>query len=959
MSTGTRALLGVVVLGALATAGWYVAGRLPHAGDPATTGDATAGADALPARDRVVRDDELARRLGTAAIAGAVRDPQGAPIAGATVCALTVSDLADDLRRFPACATSGDDGTYELDGLLAVPHRVVASAPNFIPAAHAKGNGAYRREALLLDAGADREGIDLTLRPGGVELRGVVRDLAGGVVEGAHLSSGPAHTRSDQAGAFTLWVAPGEVTVAARADGYTDATEVGVAPGHAFDLVVLPEAVLRGRVVLADNGTPVAGARVVVSAAGVFNTQRGDTTTDEHGRFRVHGLPPGAYKAEAHADEVFGLADALVPLGVGETSDPLEIRAHPAYLLAGLATHGDQGPCAQGQVRLDARGDGLALGAPIAPDGTARLRGVLPGPYLLTVTCPGALPLAQDIVVDQTQQDLRWELTRGQAIRGVVVDAGDAPVPGVLLTGAHEDPEGPGHLASARTEADGTFELAGLLPGRHRITFPVADRPAPPEATLVELVPGHDADGVRIVLPPTGRLHGRVVDPEAHGVAGVAVHLSAPGVAPLVATTADDGAFAFPHAPVGELTLVARRGLGVLPLAGAPAAEREAGRKVRVEAGATSEADLAVVDRRGAIRGRVVDPHGAPVADALVTAALESSRPRGADARADAPTGRPALTGADGRFTLEALPEGRYTLRARLRGSEAVATRAALGGDVALTLAAPAALHGVVRLRGAAPDRFTVEVRERAAGFALKDMFFRTGGSFSLPDLPAGRLEVRVDAPEGGQQVAVDLGEGEVRRGLDVALVAKVEVRGRLIDLDDGAPIAGVVVKLTAADGAEGGASGPVSDAEGRFTIARVPAGQAVLRASSIDVKGPYGATAIAVDVGGDGEVFELPPVILARKRRAAGEAPGRLGFTLAGARPGEGAPARVLVESVRPGSAAALAGLQAGDVITRIDGHPVAGPSAHLARALVDVPQGRTIALDLERGANLTLTAE
>jgi protocatechuate 3,4-dioxygenase beta subunit len=714
MSVARGVGVSIVLLVALGGLAWLFFTSEPVAPDPAARGPA---APTEPAQGLPGREDPLTRRLGAGSVRGRVLSADDAPIAGATVCALATSELADDLRRFPTCTSSADDGSYQLAGLLAVPQRIVASAANFLPATWSVGEGPARTDLLALAAGQERRDIDLTLRPGGAPLRGSVRELGGGVIEGAHVSSGPAHARSDADGRFLLWVPPGpETTVRARADGYTDGEALGVAPGRTFELVLLPEAVLRGRAVNAESGAAIADARVVISAAdGFFMTQRGDTTTDEHGRFRVGGLPPGPYKAEVIADEAYGLADAQVNLGVGQGADPLEIRAHPAHLLVGVAAVEGRGACTKGHVVLEPEGPGAPRGATIDAEGAARLRGVLPGPYRLSIACPGAVPLINEpLLVDQTQTDLRWRLAAGLSVRGRVVDARGRPAPGLWVS--DYDSDAGASAASAQTDEDGRFELAGLRPGEHllRLTGP---GPLPDRPTELLLPPGDDLSGVTIQLPPAGQLRGRLLDLEGRGLAGLVVTLHSPDHPALTAHSADDGGYRFDRAPLGRHTLSARRRGQPLALAAGPAdaadaadaAEGVPGRSVTIAANAVTTADLTVDDPTVQLSGVVLDPGGAPVQGALVTATLEhSADPKAIRAAARQPSGvaELALSDAAGAYLFSRdLPAARYTLRAtRGDGAEALLTGVtAQTRDKTLRLRSACAIAGVVRLRGAPP----------------------------------------------------------------------------------------------------------------------------------------------------------------------------------------------------------------------------------------------------------------
>src|SRR6185503_500814 len=97
------------------------------------------------------------------------------------------------------------------------------------------------------------------------------------------------------------------------------------------------------------------------------------------------------------------------------------------------------------------------------------------------------------------------------------------------------------------------------------------------------------------------------------------------------------------------------------------------GQKVDVAAGAPARVRLVVESQDGVIQGRVVDASGAPVTDAFIDAERESdsaaARPGGAARSMRWAWARsPALTDTDGRFRIEKLSPGKYTVRAFRRG---------------------------------------------------------------------------------------------------------------------------------------------------------------------------------------------------------------------------------------------------------------------------------------------------
>lgn len=975
MASRTWTLLAVAL--ALALAWWLLR---PDRDAPARPRADEVRLDAAVERGATISDTERPaldlRRAARAAISGRVRDPQGRAIAGASVCAGAfgpgISSAERDDRR---CVVSEADGAYRIDDLLPVPHLVDASAPTFIPAPHRRGAGPLASPAVRLLPGKEARDVDITLRPGGVALTGVVRDLSGGELEGALVSARYAHARSALDGTFTLWVAPGLVYLDAVADGYAPGRAQGIAPGHAFDVYLTPESVLVGRVVRADDGAPLAGAEVRTAAAGGWR-QDGPAITDERGEFRLAGLQPGAYKAEAVHDEAYGVAAEQVVLGLGETSAPLEIRAHPAFLVEGTVQVAGAGACEGGSVRLHQPGR-PERDAAIEPDGSARARGLLPGTYEVRVACnnhvsrPRYDPLE---IVDHAVRGVRWEVDPGQAIRGVVLTARNAPVPDLPIAAQPLVDDGappttaPPVSRDGATDSDGRFELVGLLPGRYRLESWSQDRPRP-EPLDVVLRPGQDLDGVRLTLPATGELRGTVKDSDGRPVKDAMIALRGDTWSLPHTRSLDDGTYRLPGVPPGTYRVRAGRGSQELRAPGTTD-DDDQGAEATVTADDVTRVDLVVESQTEQITGRVVDGDGGPLADAFIEATRESDS-AAATAGAALRFSRwssffsggqePSLTDQDGRFTVSRLSPGNYTLVAHRRGGgEGTREHVATGADVELRIADASALVGAVGLAGGgAPERFTVTIRDRTTGFVATDQFFRTGGTFRLPEVPRGDYDVTVEAAEGSSTARASVpegGRGEVR----LELAPRVAVRGRVVDLETGAPVPGMRVAFLLAGAVDVDRPGPdgLTDAEGRFEVDEVPVGdlQASITPRGL-ADGAYGWSFVPTRVPAGAPVVDLPALRIVRQRTTSEQSAGDLGYRLRDAEP-DGAP-RLLVGVVRPGGPAARAGLQVGDEVVSVDGHDVTGASVYLYHELTNVAAGATVRLGLARGATLELTAD
>ena len=950
-----------VIVGVVAALLWWLSSRTGEVG----LGEA--GGVASPPRVTVgerVGTPQALRVAQRASMAGHVRDEQGRGVPGASVCASGFSRVldrrdAEDLR----CVQSEADGGYRIDGLWPVAYFVRASAPRFVPGQHRRG--ARTRTLVTLRAGQEARDIDVVLRSGGVELRGVVHDLSGGVLEGAQVSAGDADARSGPEGTFSMWVAPGQVYVTGRAAGYAEGSQPGVAPGQWFELRLTPESVLVGRVVRAGDRAPLAGASVYAQASDAWN-RVGPAISDDAGNFRIEGLLPGTYKLEAMHDEAYGMAAESAVLGLGETSEAIEITAHPAYLVEGTVVRAGGEPCEGGYVRLtEAGGSGRSSG--IEPDGNVHVQGVLPGTYGVKLECDGAVSLPEYpsvMVTDRALRGLRWDVQRGQAIRGEVVLADGTGVGDVgMQAEPQNDPQAPrAHTTDqvrAQTLGDGRFELAGLLPGRYRVRAGSDEYPSV-EAAEVVVREGQDVEGVRIALRATGELRGTVKDGAGEPVKRVEVHVQ--GTDSSRTRTADDGSFRFAHLAAGAYRVTARD--DHRPLRAPGATEDPEGVAAEVVVGVVREVQVVVESQRGRITGRVVDSAGGPLLDAFVEPAREGDGPampgvlQGARQSAFfGEVGGRRLTDQDGRFELGGIGAGKYTLLARRRGGgEGTREHVVAGEDVEIRIAEPASLEGRVRLAGGdVPEQFTVEVYAAATSSRVRDRFFRTAGMFRFPELPAGEYTLTIEAPDGAGTGKASLAEGE-RAQVQVELGARVTVRGRLIDVETGEGVPGMLVRMTPRGqqrvytSEEPMAAGEVTDVQGRFELAKVNTGAVqVMIVPRGMVDNGYEFTGFGLEVAGPGPVVELAPMKLTRLRIKDGEQAGDLGLTTG---------KELMVTGVRAGGPAARAGVVVGDQVVRVDGHPVTGDETRLFYSLSRVPAGTRLVLGLARGVDVEVVA-
>jgi len=934
-----------------------------------------------------------------AAIAGTVRDPEGNPIAKAQVCVWLSSAELDGLPPgVPRCATSEADGHYRLEGLLPIRVTVNAQARGFLSQEWFAHRETHRETQLQLIANQTRERVDFVLRPGGVEVAGVVRDISGGVIEGAFVWSssggmeemGRSAAVTDGEGRFTLWSEAGRITIAAQADGYANNERYTAAPGPTTEIFLTPESVIAGRVVMAGTGEPVSGVAIQATSE-AFGGGALSARSDDAGAFRIAKLEPGIYTLGARGDELYGEGPELVHLGLAETAEGLVIELHPAFMVSGQITlaagaGGQARPCAQGWVRLKDRSDKRnSIFARAHTDGEIELRSVLPGTYEVEVGCDSMVPepeYPEVVITKANATGLVWEVREGLTIAGVIVDALGSPVVGVnVFASMQPDPNDPRKQFtrgySDPSANDGSFRATGLLPGTYQAWVFGTDRSVESDKVEVVLEPGVDVNDVRIELPGVGTITGVVQDADGQPVANVTIgarpterRSNAAGV------SQDDGRFTIEHVPPGAVRVLAMGGTTMFRAPGT-SDDDEQGTLVQVEAGQTTEVTIVVESRKAVIRGQVLDEQGSPVADAFISHQRMSDSAKANEGRGKSQLrwgfgSQPVLTDPDGRFVIGDLTEdATYVVGAfRKGGGEAVEDTIAPGDDVVLTIVETGEIAGVVVVGkgGPAPERFKLTLRNEAEGLSRNDELFRSAGKFRMKELPPGTYVLVVDSPAGAARVeGIELATGEIKEELVVSLSPRVTVRGRVIDLDSREPIAGMSVTIgprgtsMSFGGEDRGDRPHISDAQGRFEVAEALTGKVMLAVMprSMGADNPYTWLWLPFLIPEADEVVEIGDIELIANRTKRDQTPGDIGFAIKDAALGAEPEAFVAtIALVRPGGPAEGSGLVVGDQINTVNGHDVSGTNSFRFGRLTKVLPGDAFELGLADGRTVTITA-
>ncbi len=681
----------------------------------------------------------------------------------------------------------------------------------------------------------------------GERVAGVITDSRGVALVGLEISARPDpdlgepepwRTSSTAEGRFVFdTLPPGPALLRVHAEGFAPTVLEVIAPEDDVQLVVDRLYTLKGEVM----GPPevLARTRARVAGSGVWPAR--DVKLDG-GAFAFAAIPEGVYAlvAVAAALEPGQSEFASIPLEDVAPDGHVTLALVPAHRVAVRVVDAAGTPVADARVTLGAAHLGLLQHhgrTDVA--GEVALGPVTNGEYVVRADADGflAAPGVAVTVVDAAPEVVELRLSRPGRIRGVVVDEDDVRVAEAWIEVVTDVAFSVGEAGARRTvfdrarraeaafgslgvttgavpavpamipvqadgtvtsDADGGFELGGLVPGTYTLRA-VHGRFAASDPVEIRVRAGADIEGVRLVVRSGWRLTGRVLGGNDRPIAGAWVEL-------------DDGTtYGTDERGVFDAGLRRGRQLVVARAPGMVPARRE----VVVRAAVDIELQLGVAEAE--LRGRVVDDNLRPLGDVQVTlrpdSALVPTEVRWTDAR--------------GEFAFAALPEAPVVLLFD-RADHAPATVAAQ----ALPRGRGRPIE-VVLVRG---WTLVVDVRDAATGVALPSATVEVGGHRGLTDrtgiaefatLADDEVDVTVHADgHGTRSVTARRGGGD-RSTVVVTLDEGGGVEGVVTDWA-GDPVAGadVVIRGHADVLAE-----LRTDARGRFAARGLPAGDLVIEA--------------------------------------------------------------------------------------------------------------------------------
>ena len=479
--------------------------------------------------------------------------------------------------------------------------------------------------------------------------------------------------------------------------------ELGPDAVAAPTMIAKPGGILVGKVIYS-NGKPARGVRVFTQCIG--DPVGSNAITNQDGSYRLTGLGTGAYNVMVDEPSGMWIAAAIEDARVkeGETTKVPSMMLTSGAIISGSVTDAKTGKPLVG-VSVGCygphrpRSTAAIINSETDAKGRYRLR-VAPGKSYVYLQGEPEGYVRQHDGVDVTvakgeTKEVSFKLTPGLTVSGTAVDTDGKPIPGLMLTLSVPTKESIASGCSwtdtgitAKSDKSGRFRLSGFVAGKGTFSAGSYFEPSN-EWTIVspKEIDVPTSGPVKLVLSKVvlSSIVGRIVTPSGGPVKGATVTFMTSngrlGESHELTTDAE-GKFTLkniqPDVTVNDLK-VKKAGYTFV-----------SGGQVTKTAGELAVTDIIMTTLTGRLEGRVTDSNGSPVAGAYV-------------AVAEGDPGTFARTDAQGRFSLESLPDGAVEVIAASGNSFGSAKGKSGGSPVELVLTA------LPRSKGSDIDRaFTI-----------------------------------------------------------------------------------------------------------------------------------------------------------------------------------------------------------------------------------------------------------
>lgn len=727
----------------------------------------------------------------------------------------------------------------------------------------------------------------------------------GAGVDGARVYADGWSTLADEAGKFRVHAAGGSFRVRCAKDGdESEVVRVEASSGEkrSIEIRLAASTAVLGRV-LDRRGEPVEWAQVSIRDR---RRELRSVYTDASGSFELRGIAPGSVIVAAQSEVGFAEKQLIARLGLPYAEVEL-ILGTGTRTVRGRVVDDQDVPVEDARVRADG-----PLDREVRTDGVGRfaIAGLAAEPIELKVDAEGFVAWARELDPDAFAKPVEVKLERGCNAEVRVVP--DSPKTQVVVRIGEVRATGETgeviRLKGVRGEQTISAESIGATAQRGSVTATVCPTQQPIIVTL-----GASEGG--------GAVHVVVERKNKTPVENMEINLGRRG---LRARTDARGEATFENVPLGEQTVWIE-------------SDRE---QVTVNAGQTAEVRFTVRDDEGEVTGYVT-AQNRPLEGAAIRASCGST----GYARSLFDAELVARTNAAGAFAFDPENATVCTVRAEHAdegASDAVVLR--VGGLPAeLEINRLASISGVVLERdsNAPVTAYQLSVRPigRASDVDARSLFIDDpSGRFQLDGLQPGLLSISVRADRGQGHMELEVERGASIDGLELYVIERGAVSGRVVA--DRAPVPNARVTLKRArDGVKEGETqtGP----DGRFELAS-PGGDALRVAVAREGYYPQGTPPFDLDpFTGKRDVGD----VTLQPRGGREEKEGGIGIQF-----GNDAHGVRVVEFVAD-SPAREAGLEIGDVISKIDGTPAGRLPLMSWLLALRGPVGTPVVLEVERG--------
>ncbi|MFS0766942.1 carboxypeptidase regulatory-like domain-containing protein [Peribacillus phoenicis] len=743
-----------------------------------------------------------------ATITGTITGPGGTPLTNATVRVL------DQNETVLGTAITDEKGIYAIGNLSAGTLTIIASAPDF----------AATLTAVTVTPGQLIPNVNIELTPLFGTISGQITnantgDPIVGAIAVVRTVGGTSviitSDTTDAAGNYLIrGLAPGSYSIVGTASGFGAITVGAIVSANetaTANIALPPETGMVAGTLTDAAGNPVTGSNIAVQVFDINGILIKTLLADFDGTFTIIDLAPGTYLVQITAPN-YATSVASVNITANQTTSlPIVLTPNPATI-TGLVINKDTSAPLSGVIITVSDLNGLIAGNAISdqngqftiqnlPPNTVNVSAAATKPGFGSTSVsvqlgPGAVnsvTLALSPVAGSLTGTVRNALT-GDTVSGATVQVFD-------FTRAL--------AATVVTDQNGRYLVNNLAPGNVRVVASASDLGTVVQETVI-------AANVQTLLdfdliPNPGRISGTIINQQTglplSGVSITIRQFSPTG--PIAASSATDGngAFTIPNLAPGSYTV----------LASYPGFGTQAG-STTVSSGETSVIQLALPPNPGTIQGIVTN--------AATQLPLVNTLIRVVDVNGVLTS--VGQTDSDGRYSVQNLPPGSYTITAINTEYQQQTVGAAIVSGQTATLNIqlqpnPGSITGIVTsnqtglpLAGSFVQLFPSQGLQPIAS-AMTDSL----GQYTFIGIKPGIYTVTADLSNFGRSTVGATVFANAQATSNLALTPNpATVSGTVTDLN-GTPIANATVRLL--NGNETVLGTGITSEDGTYTISGLP----------------------------------------------------------------------------------------------------------------------------------------